>query len=187
MNFNNFMEIMQLYPTLRNLCNYMQQDLYATICNKTYVALQLYATIWRIGPKALFFLSSHGTHLETYSYYENVPMVPNETILQLYSQILVSGQMQLYCILCNYMQLYRILCNYMQLMQLYASILQLTQLYCNYMQLYCNLCNYMKLYATYETILQLMQLYATICNYIATISYANMQLYGTMQHATYAT
>jgi hypothetical protein len=26
-----------------------------------------------LGPKALFFLSSHGTHLETYSYYENVP------------------------------------------------------------------------------------------------------------------
>jgi hypothetical protein len=75
-----------------------------------------------LGPKALFFLSSHGTHLETYSYYENVPMVPNATILQLYSQILVSGQMQLYCILCNYMQLY---CNYMQL---YATI-------CNYMQL----------------------------------------------------
>jgi hypothetical protein len=35
-----------------------------------------------LGPKALFFLSSHGTHLETYSYYENVPMVPNATILQ---------------------------------------------------------------------------------------------------------
>jgi hypothetical protein len=43
-----------------------------------------------LGPKALFFLSSHGTHLETYSYYENIPMVPNATILQLYSQILVS-------------------------------------------------------------------------------------------------
>jgi hypothetical protein len=69
-----------------------------------------------LGPKALFFLSSHGTHLETYSYYENVPMVPNATILQLYSQILVSGQMQLYCILCNYMQLYQ------HLMQLYATI-----------------------------------------------------------------
>jgi hypothetical protein len=41
-----------------------------------------------LGPKALFFLSSHGTHLEIYSYYENVPMVPNATILQL---------MQLYC------------------------------------------------------------------------------------------
>ena len=27
-------------------------------------------------PKALFFLSSHGTHLETYSYYENIPMFP---------------------------------------------------------------------------------------------------------------
>jgi hypothetical protein len=37
-----------------------------------------------LGPKALFFISSHGTHLETYSYYENVPMVPNATILQLY-------------------------------------------------------------------------------------------------------
>jgi hypothetical protein len=105
-----------------------------------------------LGPKALFFLSSHGTHLETYSYYENVPMVPNATILQLYSQILVSGQMQLYCILCNYMQLYCNLCNYMKLMQLYATI-----------------CNYMQLYATYATILQLyatiLQLYATICNY----------------------
>ena len=46
-NFNNFMELMQLYATLCNftqlmqqfnLCNYMQ--LYAT-----YAALQLYATI----------------------------------------------------------------------------------------------------------------------------------------------
>jgi uncharacterized membrane protein YczE len=64
---------------------------------------------------------------------------------------------------------------------------------CNFMQL---ICNYMQLYAT----MQLMQLYATICNYIATISYAticnNMQLcnYATMQlcnymqlYATYAT
>ena len=77
-----------------------------------------------LGPKALFFLSSHGTHLETYSYYENVPMVPNATILQLYSQILVSGQMQLY-----------------------ATILQLMQLYATILQLYCNnfVCNYMKL------------------------------------------
>ena len=29
-----------------------------------------------LGPKSLFFLSSHGTHLETYYFYENVPMVP---------------------------------------------------------------------------------------------------------------
>ena len=65
-----------------------------------------------LGPKALFFLSSHGTHLETYSYYENVPMVPNATILQLYSQILVSGQMQLYCIFATILQV-------MQLTQLY--------------------------------------------------------------------
>jgi hypothetical protein len=75
-------------------------------------------------------------------------MVPNATILQLmqlYSQILVSGQMQLYCNLCNYMQLYCNLCNYIMQqfrMQLYATMqlcnMQLTQLYatiCNYMQL----------------------------------------------------
>ena len=123
-----------------------------------------------LGPKAIFFLFSHGTHLETYSYYENIPMVRNATILQLYSQILVSGQMQLYCILWNYMQL----------MQLYATILQLMQLYCNYMQLYCNLCNYI----------------ATICSYIATILYATilqqfcMQLYcnyATIWNMPYAT
>ena len=48
----------------------------------------------------------------------------------------------------------------------------------------------------YATILQLMQLYAThatICNYIATISYATICKYATicnyatMQHETYAT
>ena len=80
-----------------------------------------------LGPKALFFLSSHGTHLETYSYYENAPMVPNATILQLYSQILVSGQMQLYFNLCNYMQLYATYATILQQfrMQLYATM-QLT-------------------------------------------------------------
>ena len=59
------------------------------------------------------------------------------TILQLYSQILVSGQMQLYCILCNYI-------------------------------------------ATYTT-------YATILQQFRMQLYGNMQLYATMQHATYAT
>jgi hypothetical protein len=116
-----------------------------------------------LGPKALFFLSSHGTHLETYSYYENVPMVPNATILQLYSQILVSGQMQLYCILCNYMQLYCNLCNYMQL---YATICNYMQLY---MQLYATILQQfrMQLYATMQHALCSFpkNLYATICKY----------------------
>ena len=98
-----------------------------------------------LGPKALLSLSSYGTHLETYSYYENVPMVPNETILQLYSQILVSGQMQLYCILCNYMQLY---CNYMQLGVAISTL-------CNYMTDRCGNFNFM-------------QLNATICNCVGT-------------------
>jgi hypothetical protein len=95
------------------------------------------------------------------------------TILQLYSQILVSGQMQLYC---NYMQLMQLYCN--KYMQLYATMqlcnMQLMQLH----QLYGT-------YATYAT----MQLcwyyittYATICNYIATISYATI-----CNYATYAT
>jgi hypothetical protein len=87
--------------------------------------------------------SSHGTHLETYSYYESIRMVPNETILQLFSQILVSGQMQLYCILCNYMQLYFNLCN---LCNYISTILQQIR-----MQLYAT----MQLYA-------IMQLYATM-------------------------
>jgi hypothetical protein len=169
-------------------------------------------------------------------------------ILQLYSQILVSGQMQLYCILCNYATILL-----MQLYSTYATICNYMQLYCNYMQLYCNnfiyaticnyatcnlcnlsnlcnLCNFMQLYATYATICNLcnyaticnymtdrcgnfnfmqlnayMQLcwyyiatYATICNYMQLYAttilqqfcmqlYANMQLYATMQHATYAT
>jgi hypothetical protein len=62
-------------------------------------------------------------------------MVPNATILQLYSQILVSGQMQLYCNLCNYMQLY---CNYIATYATYATILQQFR-----MQLYATmqLCN----------------------------------------------
>jgi hypothetical protein len=101
-----------------------------------------------LGPKALFFLSSHGTHLETYSYYENVPMVPNATILQLMqliaTQILVSGQMQLYCILCNYMQLYATyatICNYIATI-LYATI---------YATMQHALCSFPK------------NLYATIC------------------------
>jgi hypothetical protein len=56
-------------------------------------------------------------------------------------------------------------------MQLYATVLVL---YCNYMQLmqlYCNLCNYN----------------ATILQQFRMQLYANMQLYVTMQHATYAT
>jgi hypothetical protein len=70
-------------------------------------------------PKALFFISSHGTHLKTYSYYENVHTL--RPIL-----ILIS---QLYC---NYMQLgvaISTLCNYMtdrcgnfNFMQLNATI-----------------------------------------------------------------
>ena len=107
-------------------------------------------------------------------------MVPNATILQLYSQILVSGQMQLYCILCNYIATYSTICNYMQHMQLYFK--------------------YMQLYATYATICNYI---ATKCNYIATISYETICKYATicnnatcnmqlmklckMQHATYAT
>jgi hypothetical protein len=77
-----------------------------------------------------------------------------ETILQLYSQILVSGQMQLYCIyatICNYMQLYCNLCNYIAT---YATILQQFQL-CNYMQI----CNYMQL--CNMQLMQLKQLYGT--------------------------
>jgi hypothetical protein len=93
-----------------------------------------------LGPKALFFLSSHGTHLETYSYYENVPMVPNATILL---QLL------------TYATIFSNIGEWSN-----ATILQL----------YCNLCNYMQLYATYATICKCnMQLYETICNYIATI------------------
>jgi hypothetical protein len=115
-----------------------------------------------LGPKALFFLSSHGTHLETYSYYENVPMVPNATILQL---------MQLYCnyilkywwvVKCNYIATYATICNYIATyatilqqfrMQLYATMklcnMQLTQLYATILQLYATRCgnfNFMQLY-----------------------------------------
>jgi hypothetical protein len=90
-------------------------------------------------------------------------MVPNATILQLYS----SGQMQLYC---NYTS------QILQLMQLYATILQLMQLYATYatilqqfrMQLYATmqLCNMQlmqlqQLYGTYATLRNFMQLYAT--------------------------
>jgi hypothetical protein len=79
-------------------------------------------------------------------------------------------QMQLYCNLCNYIA--TIFSNtgewsnatILHLMQLYATILQIMQL--------------MQLYATYATILQL---YATI------LQQFRMQLYATMQHATYAT
>jgi hypothetical protein len=42
----------------------------------------------------------------------------------------------------------------------------------------------MQIYATYETILQL---YATILQQFRMKLYANMQLYATMQHGTYAT
>ena len=123
-----------------------------------------------LGPKALFFLSSHGTHLETYSYYENVPIVPNTTVLQLYFN------------LCNYIA--TIFSNIgewsnttiLHLMQLYATISHLMQLYATILQLYATyatICNYIATYATilqlYATILQqfCMQLYcnyATICN-----------------------
>jgi len=73
------------------------------------------------------------------------------TILQLYSQILVSGQMQLYCNLCNYMQLYCNLCNYIATI-LYATMQHAT--YATSTTLW-NLCNFTQLYAT------ILQLYAT--------------------------
>jgi hypothetical protein len=97
-------------------------------------------------------------------------MVPNATILQLYSQILVSGQIQLYCNLCNYMQLYCNLCNYIATI-LYATI-------CNYATMqhatYATLCNYMQLGVAISTLcnfmmdrcgnFNFMQLNETICN-----------------------
>ena len=89
-------------------------------------------------------------------------MVPNATILQLYSQILVSGQMQLYCNLCNYMQLYATILQLMQLMQLYCN-----NFVCNYMQLCnyatCNLHNFMQLYCNY---MQLGVAISTLCNFM---------------------
>ena len=147
-----------------------------------------------LGSKALFFISSHGTHLETYSYYENVPMVPNATILQLYDGQV--WQFQLYATKCNYMQLcWYYIATILQLMQLYSQILvsgqmQLYATISHLMQLYATyatICNYI---ATYATILQLysqilvsgqMQLYCILCNYIA--SYATICNYI----ATYAT
>ena len=63
------------------------------------------------------------------------------------------------------------LCNYMQLYDGYVWQFQLYATKCNYMQL----CWYY--IATYATILQ------QFCVQL----YANMQLYATMQHATYAT
>jgi hypothetical protein len=74
-------------------------------------------------------------------------MVPNATILQLYSQILVSGQMQLYCNLCNYMQLYATYATILQQfrMQLYATMQHAT--YATSTTLW-NLCNFTQLYAT---------------------------------------
>ena len=61
----------------------------------------------------------------------------------------------------------------------------------NFMQLNATICNYvgtilklMQLYATYATILQLMQLYAT---YVTVLQQFCMQVYETMQHATYET
>jgi hypothetical protein len=95
-------------------------------------------------------------------------------ILQLYSQILVSGQMQLYCNLCNYIA--TIFSNIGEWSN--ATILQLMQLYATYatilqqfrMQLYATmqLCNMQlmqlqQLYGTYETLRNFMQLY---CNYM---------------------
>jgi hypothetical protein len=124
-------------------------------------------------------------------------MVPNATILQLYSQILVSGQMQLYCNLCNYMQLMQmqLYCNCMQLYEIcnYATcnLHNFMQLYCNYMQLgvaistLCNFMtdrcgnfNFMQLNETIcncvesETCCNYIATYATICNYMQL-----MQLY----------
>jgi hypothetical protein len=117
-------------------------------------------------------------------------MVPNATILQLYSQILVSGQMQLYCNLCNYMQQFRMqlyatmqLCN-MQLTQLYATICNYMQLgvaistLCNFMTDRCGNFNFMQLNETIcncvesETCCNYIATYATICNYMQL-----MQLY----------
>ena len=102
----------------------------------------------------------------TYATLRNILMVhifPNRgifhiaTILQLYSQILVSGQMQLYCILCNCTQVYCNLCNYI------ATIS------------YATICKYETIW-NYATILQLMQLYAT---------YATTQLYETIKEKTH--
>jgi hypothetical protein len=110
-----------------------------------------------LGPKALFFLSSHGTHLETYSYYENTPMVPNVTILQL---------MQLYAtIFSTYATILQLYASYATICNYIASICNL----CNYMQLYCNYiyCNYMQLYYATMQLFATMQLYCnygTICN-----------------------
>jgi hypothetical protein len=135
------------------------------------------------GPKVHVSSPSHGTHLETYSYYENVPMVPNTTILQLY------------CNLCNYIA--TIFSNIGEWSN--ATILQLMQLYCNlcnymqFMQLYCNnfVCNYMQL-CNYETcnfnnFMELMQLYATLCNYIATICNYQKTCIGTITYLLVST
>ena len=98
-----------------------------------------------LGPKALFFLSSHGTHLETYSYYENVPMVPSTTILQLYCNYILKYWL---VVKCNYIATYATICNYIETI-LYATIcnMQLMQL--------------QQLYGTYATLRNFMQLYAT--------------------------
>jgi hypothetical protein len=124
----------------------------------------------------------------------------NATILQLYSQILVSGQMQLYCNLCNYMQLYCNLCNYIATIS-YATICNYAtcnlrnfmQLYCNYMQLgvaISTLCNFMTDRCGNFNFMQLNETICncveseTCCNYIATYDYMTicnymqlMQLY----------
>ena len=110
-----------------------------------------------LGPKALFFLSSHGTHLETYSYYENVPMVPNATILQLMQLYFNYILKYWWVVKCNYIESYATIWNYlhlMQLMQLYCN-----NFVCNYMQL-CNM-QLKQLYGTYATLRNFMQLYAT--------------------------
>jgi hypothetical protein len=78
-------------------------------------------------------------------------MVPKATILQLYSQILVSGQMQLYATILRIMQLYATYATILQqfCMQLYATMqlcnMQLQQLYGTY----ATLRNFMKLYCNY--------------------------------------
>ena len=91
------------------------------------------------------------------------------TILQLYSQILVSGQMQLYCNLCNYMQLYCNLCN---LCNYIATISYATMQLCN-----MQLMQLQQLYGTYATLRNFMQLYATYATMQLMLACNYMQLY----------
>ena len=119
-----------------------------------------------LGPKALFFLSSHSTHLETYSYYENVPMVPNETLLQLMQLSFNYILKYWWVVKCNYIASYAAicnLCNYIATIS-YATICNYAT--CNLCNLsnFMNLCKFTKLYATLRNLCN-NATYATICNY----------------------